>query len=111
MSSSRAANPATDPAASRPSVTFPHRHLLGIEGLSAPDIALLLDHSDHYVDLNRAVEKKQSSLRGRTIINLFFENSTRRSEERRVGQECVSTCRSRWAPSLYKKKHHTHTRH
>lgn len=76
MSSSRAAKPA-EPAASRPAATFPHRHLLGIEGLSAQDIALLLDHSDHYVDLNRAVEKKQSSLRGRTIINLFFENSTR----------------------------------
>src|SRR3546814_19880252 len=27
-----------------------------------------------------------------------------RSEERRVGQECVSTCRSRWSPSHYKKK-------
>ncbi|MEK9969141.1 MAG: aspartate carbamoyltransferase catalytic subunit, partial [Ferrovibrio sp.] len=56
---------------------FSHRHLLGIEGLSAQDIQTLLDHSDRYVDLNRAVEKKQSSLRGRTIINLFFENSTR----------------------------------
>src|SRR3546814_14188626 len=28
-----------------------------------------------------------------------------RSEERRVGKECVSTCRSRWSPSHYKKKH------
>src|SRR3546814_10993307 len=28
----------------------------------------------------------------------------RRSEERRVGKECVSTCRSRWSPYLYKKK-------
>src|SRR3546814_17311129 len=27
-----------------------------------------------------------------------------RTEERRVGKECVSTCRSRWSPSLYKKK-------
>src|SRR3546814_17107798 len=27
-----------------------------------------------------------------------------RSEERRVGTECVSTCRSRWSPSHYKKK-------
>src|SRR3546814_19524485 len=27
-----------------------------------------------------------------------------RSEERRVGDECVSTCRSRWSPDLYKKK-------
>src|SRR3546814_17428370 len=30
-----------------------------------------------------------------------------RSEERRVGKECVSTCRSRWSPSPYKKKKQT----
>src|SRR3546814_19455701 len=30
----------------------------------------------------------------------------RRSEERRVGKECVSTCRSRWSPSHKKKKTH-----
>src|SRR3546814_17411919 len=33
----------------------------------------------------------------------------RRSEERRVGKECVSTCRSRWSPYHYKKKNTTHT--
>src|SRR3546814_12589579 len=32
-----------------------------------------------------------------------------RSEERRVGKECVSTCRSRWSPSHYKKNQHTTT--
>src|SRR3546814_21132202 len=32
-----------------------------------------------------------------------------RSEERRVGKECVSTCRSRWSPYHYKKKHTTQT--
>src|SRR3546814_13855034 len=32
--------------------------------------------------------------------------SSRRSEERRVGKECVSTCRSRWAPCHYKKNKH-----
>src|SRR3546814_18034217 len=31
-------------------------------------------------------------------------NWSRRSEERRVGKECVSTCRSRWSPYHYKKK-------
>src|SRR3546814_15793045 len=30
-----------------------------------------------------------------------------RSEERRVGKECVSTCRSRWSPYHYKKKYHS----
>jgi aspartate carbamoyltransferase catalytic subunit len=58
-------------------IGFPHRHLLGIEGLSADEINGLLDLSDTYVDLNRQEEKKRSLLRGRTVINLFFESSTR----------------------------------
>src|SRR3546814_6664592 len=56
---------------------FPHRHLLGIEGLSAAEISLLLDLSEDYVELNRQFEKKRAVLRGRTLINVFFESSTR----------------------------------
>jgi aspartate carbamoyltransferase catalytic subunit len=56
---------------------YSHRHLLGIEGLSADEITGLLDLADSYVELNRQPDKKGSLLRGRTIINLFFENSTR----------------------------------
>ncbi len=59
------------------SYVFPHRHLLGIEGLSRPDIEALLELADEEVSLSRQVEKKKSSLRGRTQINLFFEPSTR----------------------------------
>src|SRR5215467_5439445 len=57
--------------------SFPHRHLLGIEGLSPEDITQLLDRAESYIEQNRQADKKQSSLRGRTIINLFFESSTR----------------------------------
>ena len=57
--------------------SFPHRHLLGIEGLSPRDIEILLDHADQAVEISRQVEKKKSTLRGRTLINLFFEASTR----------------------------------
>ncbi|WP_036258303.1 aspartate carbamoyltransferase catalytic subunit [Methylocapsa aurea] len=56
---------------------FPHRHLLGIEGLSPVDIAILLDLSEAAIEVSRQVEKKRSTLRGRTLINLFFEASTR----------------------------------
>ncbi|MCH7486312.1 MAG: aspartate carbamoyltransferase catalytic subunit [Proteobacteria bacterium] len=56
---------------------FPHRHLLGIEGLLPEEISLLLDRSETYVEQNRQADKKKSVLRGRTIINLFFEASTR----------------------------------
>jgi aspartate carbamoyltransferase catalytic subunit len=63
--------------ATKSSFVLGHRHLLGIEGLSAADITGLLDLSEEYVELNRQVDKKRSSLRGRTQINLFFEPSTR----------------------------------
>ena len=56
---------------------FPHRHLLGIEGLSPEEITLLLDLSESYVARNREPDKKSAVLRGRTLINLFFETSTR----------------------------------
>ena len=56
---------------------FPHRHLLGMAGLSYPDIETLLDRADTDVDVSRQREKKKSVLRGRTQINLFFEASTR----------------------------------
>ena len=56
---------------------YPHRHLLGIEGLSPQDIAFLLDAAEAAVDVSRQVEKKKATLRGRTQINLFFEASTR----------------------------------
>jgi len=63
--------------ASKSTFVLGHRHLLGIEGLSAADITGLLDLSEEYVELNRQIDKKRTSLRGRTQINLFFEASTR----------------------------------
>ncbi|EDQ34028.1 aspartate carbamoyltransferase [Hoeflea phototrophica DFL-43] len=58
-------------------MSFPHRHLLGIKGLSEHDIHYLLDHSDEAVKISRQREKKTTTLRGLTQINLFFESSTR----------------------------------
>jgi aspartate carbamoyltransferase catalytic subunit len=53
------------------------RHLLGIQGLTPAEIVGLLDLADESVELNRQIEKKRTTLRGRTLINLFFEVSTR----------------------------------
>jgi len=58
-------------------VSFSRRHLLTCEGLSAGEITSLLDLADKAADLNRQVNKKRDVLRGRTLINLFFEASTR----------------------------------
>ena len=59
------------------SFVLSHRHLLGIDGLSRAEIVGLLDLAEEFVELNRQIEKKRASLRGRTQINLFFEVSTR----------------------------------
>ena len=53
------------------------RHLLGVAGLSVPEVTALLNLAENYVGLNRRTDKKLSTLRGRTQINLFFEPSTR----------------------------------
>ena len=53
------------------------QHLLAIAPLKRHDIESLLDLGNEYVDLNRQVQKKRDTLRGRTLINLFFEPSTR----------------------------------
>ena len=56
---------------------YPHRHLLTIEGLYPPEIGGLLDLAESYVLLNRSGKTQRDLLRGRTLINLFFEDSTR----------------------------------
>jgi len=53
------------------------KHLLGIDGLSPTDITALLDLAETYVVQGRASDKKTALLKGRTLINLFFEASTR----------------------------------
>ena len=60
-----------------PNDPFPHRHLLGIEGLSPAEITYLLDRAEHYAGAGNPQGEKLTLLRGRTLINLFFENSTR----------------------------------
>ena len=56
---------------------FAQRHLLTCEGLSVAEITSLLDIADGAADNNRSAQKKSDLLRGRTLVNLFFEASTR----------------------------------
>ncbi|HMG48220.1 MAG TPA: aspartate carbamoyltransferase catalytic subunit [Allosphingosinicella sp.] len=56
---------------------FPHRHLLGIEGLSASDLLTILDAAEPWIAFNRGARKADDRLAGLTQINAFFENSTR----------------------------------
>ena len=66
-------------ASSSPTIIpgFSRRHLLTCEGLTALEITWLLDLADKAADTNRQIHKKSDVLSGRTLINLFFEASTR----------------------------------
>ena len=57
-------------------ITAP-RHLLQIEGMHPPQIDSMLVLAENYVLLNRSGKTQRDLLRGRTLINLFFEDSTR----------------------------------
>ena len=56
---------------------WPHRHLLGLEDLSAPDIRFLLQTARGLADVSTRSIKKVPALRGRVVVNLFLEDSTR----------------------------------
>ncbi len=56
---------------------FPHRHILGIEQLSREDIDHILTTAESFKQISARPIKKVPTLRGNTIINLFFEPSTR----------------------------------
>src|SRR6476660_779749 len=56
---------------------FPHRHLIGIEGLTSAEILFLLDEAEQWIAFNRKARKSDDRLAGLTQINAFFENSTR----------------------------------
>jgi aspartate carbamoyltransferase catalytic subunit len=55
----------------------PQTHLLAIEGMYPPEIGQLLDLAESYALLNRSGKTQRDVLRGKTLINLFFEDSTR----------------------------------
>ena len=60
-----------------PERRFPHRHLLGIADLEPADIVQILDLGESFLEVGERAVKKVDTLRGRTVINLFFESSTR----------------------------------
>ena len=59
------------------SANFNLKHLLGIRELSADQIVHLLNTAETFRDISKRKIKKVPALRGRTVINLFFEASTR----------------------------------
>ncbi len=58
-------------------ISFFHKNLLGIEGLRVEEIRTLLDATTAFKEISRREIKKVPTLRGKTVVNLFFEPSTR----------------------------------
>ncbi len=71
------------------------RHLLGLDGVPREDIQLILDSSDTFLEILDRPIKKVPTLQGKTVVNLFFENSTRTRvsfelAERRLSADVVN---------------------
>ncbi len=74
---------------------FPRRHCISVLDLNRPQAEQLLDLADVFVGLNRQKAKKLDLLKGRTLMNLFFENSTRTQSSfelagKRLGADVVN---------------------
>jgi aspartate carbamoyltransferase catalytic subunit len=69
---------------------YPHRHLLGIEPLEPPHIEAILDTADGLREVLDRPIKKVPTLRGRTVVNLFYEPSTRTRASFEVAEKALS---------------------
>src|SRR5690242_3543373 len=58
-------------------MAFTQRHLLGLEGVPVEEILHILDTAKSFVEISERDIKKVPTLRGKTVINLFYETSTR----------------------------------
>jgi len=58
-------------------LSFKHKHLLGIQALSVSDILTIFETAESFLEISAREVKKVPTLRGKTIVNLFFEPSTR----------------------------------
>jgi aspartate carbamoyltransferase catalytic subunit len=56
---------------------FAHKHILGLDHLSVPDIEHILNTAESFKEISRRSIKKVPVLRGKTVVTLFFEPSTR----------------------------------
>jgi aspartate carbamoyltransferase catalytic subunit len=64
------------PRESKP-VRWSRRHLLGLEDLSREEIVTVLDTAEEFVEISQRRRKKRADLKGKVVVNLFFEPSTR----------------------------------
>jgi aspartate carbamoyltransferase catalytic subunit len=90
-------DPRTDAAAPLPA--FTRRHMLGIQGLSAEEITLILDTARSMAEIGTRPIKKVPALRGKTIVNFFMEPSTRTRSSFEIAEKRLSAETLNFAPS------------
>ena len=73
-----------------PATRLRQKHLLGIADLSPEEILLVLDTAEAMQEIARRPIKKVPTLRGRTVVNLFFEPSTRTRTSFEVAEKRVT---------------------
>jgi len=66
------------------------RHLLGIEGLASEEITLILDTAESMVEIGQREIKKVPTLRGKTVVNFFYEPSTRTRSSFEIAEKRLS---------------------
>jgi aspartate carbamoyltransferase catalytic subunit len=96
--------PAVEPQASgEPSPAAPaalsQRHLLGIQGLAAEEITLILDTARAFEEVGKRAIKKVPALRGKTIVNFFMEASTRTRSSFEIAEKRLSADTLNFSPS------------
>ncbi len=80
-------------------MAHPRQHLLGIETLGRQDIEAILDSATSMKEVLRRDIKKVPALRGKTVINCFFESSTRTRSSFEIAAKILSADAVNWASS------------
>jgi aspartate carbamoyltransferase catalytic subunit len=80
-------------------MSWMHRHLLDVDALSRPEMELLLDQAVHMEDLLDRPIKKVPALRGKLVVNLFFEPSTRTRVSFELAEKFLGADVVNWAAS------------
>ncbi len=82
-----------------PAAMLGHRHLLGLQGLTAEEITLILDTARAFAEVSTRTIKKVPALRGKTVVNFFMEPSTRTRSSFEIAEKRLSADTLNFSPS------------